>query len=328
MTRSAVVTVNYNSEKDTAVCMASLAQTDFPPLVALVDNGSKDQSIENLLPDYPWLKIIKSKTNLGFGRGNNLGIRWLLRNTNCEFIFLLNNDATVKPDTLRLLEDAMDSVNKAGMVAPRILLMENPDKLWYGGGSINWYRGTASVPGIPGPADSKTALSSRAVSFASGCAMLIRRTVLEQIGGFDPRLFMYEEDLEFCLRVNKAGRLIQYVPEAIVLHKLHGSHPYRKQKEKMIPARNPDNPDLAFFLNNMIRNRLLNMYVHARGLHALQFCVGFPIFFILDCIRYMTAHRIDAVRAMLRGIADFFKLRRLNYTNELEDSRTDDRPVE
>ncbi|MCK5230205.1 MAG: glycosyltransferase family 2 protein, partial [Desulfobulbaceae bacterium] len=291
---------------------------EVPPFLVVVDNGSGNQSIERHLPDYPSLKIIKSKSNLGFGRGNNLGIRWLLLNTDCEFIFLLNNDATVNPHTLQLLENAMDSLGKAGIIAPRILLKEDPLKLWFGGGTINWYRGTAKVPGVPGPGDSKTALTSRTISFASGCSMLIRRTTLEQIGGFDPRLFMYEEDLEFCLRAIKAGWLIQYVPEATVLHKLHGSHPYRKQREKMIPARSPDNPNLTFFLRNIIKNRLLNMYIHARGFHALQFCFGFPIYFVLDCIRYTAANRLDAVKAMTQAVADFVKLRRLKYTNELE----------
>lgn len=315
MSRTAVLTVHYNSIEDTKRCADSLSVLRDIPLLVVVDNSSQESNVENALVGYPNLEIIRSGENLGFGRGNNLGIRWILSNTDCEFIFLLNNDAIVKPDTIALLEEAMDAFPEAGIVSPRIVFMENPNLLWYGGGSINWYRGKGKVPGYLGPADTKSARTHREVTFISGCAMFIRRTVLEQVGGFDPRFFMYEEDLELCLRVQKAGWTLRYVPEGKVLHKVQGSQ--REKGNQFLPAEHPRNPNLPFFMYYMMKNELLNMNMHAKGMNALRFWLGFPLFMTIKCVRYALSGRWTAIGAMAKGIAAFLNSRNQVVVNEL-----------
>lgn len=326
MSRTAVVTVNYNSKSDTIACVKSLLRSTIVPPLIIIDNGSVEPFSKNDLPHCPNLHFLRSEENLGFARGNNLGIRWVLSNTHCEYIFLLNNDTKVRSDTIEILEQIMDQSPKTGITAPRILRMDNPKLLWFGGGTVNWYRGAGKPHGVPGPSDTSNALASRNITFASGCAMLVRRALFEEIGGFDKRFFLYEEDLEFCLRAIETGWTIRYVPEAVVLHRIHGSAGH--SGADALPAQHPGNPNLAFYMKNMITNRLLNMSIHAKGFHAFQFLIGFPLFFTFDCVRYFTSRRYDAIFAMLQGILEFIKIRRITFENELQQAGIDQRNKE
>ncbi len=307
MSRTSVVIVNYNGAADTAECLESLMKSQESTLLVVVDNASTTDGVEYAVAPYHDVKLICSPTNLGFGRGNNLGIGWALSHTGCEFIFLLNNDATVKPDTLIELQDVLDHHPEAGMAAPRIVMAEEPDILWYGGGEVDWRKGAARVPGYLEPANADTAMSARDVSFASGCAMLIRRSVLEQVGGFDPRFFMYEEDLDLCLRVQEWGWTIRYVPEAVVLHKVQGSQ--RKEGEGFLPIQHPRNPRLPFLMRHITKNRLLTMAAHARGSNAVRFWSFFPLFWTAKCLQFALHRRWDAIYAVARGVAEFWSAR-------------------
>lgn len=315
MTRTTVILVNFNNAGDTAKCIKSLLHSQVKPRLVIVDNASVEPGLEEALVSYPSAKVIYSHTNIGFGRGNNVGIVWALSNTECEFVFILNNDALVKPETISVLENALDTYPEVGIVCPRIVMMEDPNTLWYGGGEINWCKGSAQIPGYRGSADSKQALAARNVSFASGCAMLIRRTVLRRVGGFDPRFFMYEEDLELCLRVIAAGSRVRYVPEAIVMHKGQGSQ--RKDGQEFLPIQHPRNPRLPFFMYHVTKNKLLLMTTHAKGWRAVQFWSIFPIFWTIKCLQFFLYDRWDAVTAVIQGIKDFYHNRNKPFTCEL-----------
>jgi GT2 family glycosyltransferase len=314
-TRSVVVLVNYNGDEDTRRCAESLASSQPIPGLVVVDNASTSGNVEEAVAGYPGVEVLHSPRNLGIGRGNNLGIRRALSRSDCEFVFVLNNDTKLEPDTIAKLERALKDHPEAGMATPRILLMERPGILWYGGGEIDWRRGSVRVPGYLGPANVGSAFSPRDVGFASGCAMLVRRTVFDQIGGFDPRYFIYEEDVELCLRVREAGWTIRYVPEALVYHK--GQASGREKEEPFQPLTSPDNPRLAFNMFQVTKNRLLNMSSHARGAAGLQFLCFFPVFLLKKCAQFALHGRWDGVRAILKGIVAFLSDVRKPRVNEL-----------
>jgi len=315
MARTVVVLLNYNNATDTRCCLDSLLVLSEQVRIVLVDNASPDPGIDEVAAMAPGVTLLKSSTNMGFGRGNNLGIRWALANTDCEFVLVLNNDTMVDPDAIRTLEMAMDQNPGVGIVAPRILMMETPDSLWYGGGYIHWPKGSARVPGYRGPAESPIAMHERAVTFASGCAMLVRRTVLQAIGGFDPRYFMYEEDVELCLRTCAAGWEIRYIPRAVIWHRGQGSN--RKGKEKFLAIQDPRNPRLAFFSYHITKNKLLNMATHAKGINAFKFWLAYPVYLATTCARLTLHRRWDAIAATVRGIRDFNRERTSPFFNEL-----------
>ncbi len=316
MVRTAVVLLNFNNVADTRLCVNSLLALHEPVHIILVDNASSEQGIEEVAALASQVVLLKSDVNVGFGRGNNIGIRWALQNTSSEFIFVLNNDTTIEPDAIQRLEAFMDCHPNLGMAAPRILMMETSDTLWYGGGYVHWPKGSVRVPGYRGSASSQIAMTERDVSFASGCAMFIRRNVLEEIGGFDPRFFMYEEDVELCLRMSAAGWKIRYLPTAVIWHRCQGST--RTGEQKFLSIQDPKNPRLAFFTYHITRNKLLSMSAHAKGKNGLIFWSFFPFYLGLSCFRFAIHGRSDALIATFKGVYGFIKDKQSCFVNELE----------
>lgn len=296
--RTVVILVNYKGAQYTDACLCSLYASNAVPRVVVVDNTPDDPYLPDVIAKYPDVHLILAPENLGFGGGNNLGINWAMSQTDCEFIFIFNNDATVESDTITKLETALDTHFEAGMVTPRIVFMDKPDILWYGGGEVNWLRGAAITPGTLGASNTALALQERQVSFASGCAMLVRRKVMHQLGGFDERFFMYEEDLELCLRTLKLGWKIHYVPAALVHHKVQAS---LRGEQGFVGMLSPLNQNISFYAYHLTRNRLLNMRLHAKGFNRLIFIVGFSLLLIKKLLLFMLYQRWDGIAAIFRG---------------------------
>jgi GT2 family glycosyltransferase len=317
MSRTTVIIVNYNGIEDTLRCLGSLRHSQTPLRVVVVDNASTRAGIEEVERAFPEVTLLRSSCNLGFGRGNNLGLRWALANTACEYVLLLNNDALVEPGTIGTLEHTLDNSLETGLVTPRIVLADAPEALWYGGGFVDWRKGSARTPGYLGPADAPAARIGGPVTFASGCAMLIRRSVLEQVGGFDPRYFMYEEDVELGLRIQRAGWSLRYVPEAVALHRCQGSG--RDKGERLVDILSPDNPRLSFYAFHTTRNTLLTMYTHARGWNALQFAGVYPALFLRRMLRFGLRGRWDGVSALMSGVRAFWRDKGIPFKDELKD---------
>lgn len=298
--RTCVITVNYKNTEDTAACVASLQDSTVPVSIVVVDNTPHDPDLENALSPYADVMLIRAPENLGFGVGNNLGIKWVLKKTACEFVLILNNDATIKPNAIQQMEDAMDKHPEVGIIAARIVLLEDESILWYGGGEVDWRRGGGKVPGVLGPADAPLAMQARYVSFASGCAMMIRSEILRTYGGFDERFFMYEEDLEICLRIINNGWKILYEPLIVILHVGQGSL-RDKQGGKFMGAWEPENPNLPFYVYHILRNRLLTMNAYAFGKNRRMFQVYFPLFLMAKLFRFALHRRWSAIGAMFNG---------------------------
>lgn len=296
--RTCAITVNYKGAKDTAACIESLQQSSAPVSIVVVDNTPDDPELGEALSPYEGIKLIRANKNLGFGGGNNLGFEWALSQISCEFIFIFNNDALVQPDTIAKLEAAMDSHAEFGIVAPRIVYRDHPDLLWYGGGEVDWLRGAAITPGILGPCDAPLALEERKVSFASGCAMLVRRELMNQLGGFDERFFMYEEDVELCLRTHELGWKIHYLPSALVLHVVQASS---RGEQGFVGMLSPLNKNLSFYVYHLVRNRLINMRLHAKGKDKLVFLFGFSLLLTKRALMFAYYRRWDGLAAIIRG---------------------------
>lgn len=290
--------MNYKGAQDTAVCLRSLYASDIVPRIVVVDNTPNDPDLADVIAEYPEVHLIRAAENLGFGRGNNLGITWALAESDCEFIFIFNNDATVEHDTIARLEAVLDAHPEAGMVTPRVVFMDKPDVLWYGGGEISWWRGGGLVPGIFGESNAPLAMKAREVSFASGCSMLLRRELMQLLVGFDERFFMYEEDLELCLRSQELGWKIRYEPSALVLHKVQASS---RGDQGYVGMLSPDNRNLTFYVYHVMRNRLLNMRLHAKGRNKLIYIIGFPMFTLKKFAEYTLHKRWDGLAAIFRG---------------------------
>ena len=300
-----IILVNYNNHDDTLKCLESIELAGFGAMVVVVDNNSTLPGVDEIKARYPKTILIKNDENIGFGRANNIGIDWALKNTNCEYVFILNNDTTINRNTISILEEALSINENIAIAAPKIVMMDDPNLLWYGGGEINWKKCSATIPGYMGTSHCEEANSSRFVTFASGCAILIKRSILEKFGGFDKRFFMYVEDIELCIRIIKNKYHIAYKHEAVVSHKGQGS---QRNSEKFISIEHPKNPNLSFFVYHLTKNRLLTISQHASITEAIKFWTFYPFFLFAKSVQYSINGRIDAIKAISKGLFDAFKV--------------------
>lgn len=233
-----VVIVDYNGEKDTRECLLSLKEIrseSFTFSVVVVDNGSKE--VLNIPPEKmpKDTAIVRSDANLGFTNGNNLGISYAIEHHNPDFILLLNNDTLVDPHFLEEMLACTKKGEHVGMVTPKIYFspgreyhkesyseQERGTVLWYGGGSIDWANLDAFHRGVD-EIDRGQFDAQQESDFATGCCVLVPRPVLEKIGKFNQKYFLYLEDVDLSIRVKEIGQKILFCPAAKVWHKNAGS---------------------------------------------------------------------------------------------------------
>ena len=310
MQRTIVICVNYRGANDTIACVKSLLLSAVPVQIVVVDTTPDDLELEPGLAMAPNVVLLRASDNVGFGRGNNIGIEWVLKNSSCEYLFLLNNDTTIYPDSIECLENAMVAHPDVGILAPRIAYLDAPDTLWFGGGEIDWRRASAFTPGLNGNVQAPLAMTERDITFATGCALFIRRSAIEKLGGFDPRFFMYEEDTELCLRAKENNIRIRYIPKSLILHRVQGSSRGGGRVQESFWS--IESKNLPFYTFHVIRNRLLNVYLHARGRERIIAIMFFPLFLVRRAVPFLMGGRVDAVAGMFRGIFDFWKTRPIN----------------
>ena len=200
--------------------------------IAVLDNASDDGSVEALAARHPDVRLIAASERRGFGANHNA----VAGATESTYLFVFNPDAEVVAGTLDLLLDYLDEHDEIAAVAPALVA---PD----GRPQENAWR-LPSIPGVlmgaftlgrysPSVSNRRTAGS---VGWVSSCAMLLRRTSFERIGGFDERYFMYAEDMDLCRRLRDAALDVHYVPAARVVHRgqqATAAHPERRLVEQL-----------------------------------------------------------------------------------------------
>lgn len=218
--RVSIIVLNWNGLEETSSCLESLSKQDYPACsIVVVDNGSVDSSPGVIRERFPGITLIENGVNLGFTGGNNAGLRLALERS-ADYALLLNNDTEAAPDFLRLLVEAIEAEPKIGIAGPTIYYYEQPERIWSAGGAIDWRRGSTRMVGLNEQEAGQFGSQPREVDFVTGCALLARRSVLEQVGLLDERFFAYYEDTEWCVRARRAGFKIVHVPRAKLWHKI------------------------------------------------------------------------------------------------------------
>jgi len=185
--------------------------------VIVVDNGSRDGSVELLSEHLADLTLMCLSSNIGFGAACNRAIAHALQDEVCEYVFLVNNDAIVAPQAVSELVDAARAHPQVGILGAKVYCRDEPHKIWYAGARERW--GVLAAAGTGrGRVDRGQFDVLRRVDYVFGAAMFVRRAVFETSGVFDERFFLYLEDLDFCLRARSAGFSLLFVPQAHVWH--------------------------------------------------------------------------------------------------------------
>jgi hypothetical protein len=291
MRRVMIIVLNWNGLADTLACLASLARLDYRVHeVVVVDNGSTDDSVSAIRASYPQVTLIETGENLGYVGGNNVGLEHA-RAMGADFALLLNNDTEVAPDFLGLLVEAAEADSAIGIVGPTIYYFDRPNVVWSAGGAIDWGRGRTRMIGLDEVDHGQFGHAVRPVDFVTGCALLIKMSVVDQVGMLDPRFFAYYEEAEWCVRVARAGFRILHVPQAKIWHKIS-------------PDAREASPQVHYY---MIRNRLLLLKLSKMGvgpwISALLLDYGRTL--VSWTLRPKWRSKSRQRRAMLQAIRDY-----------------------
>jgi GT2 family glycosyltransferase len=221
-----ILIVSFNTQRVLRECLESIEResSGLNVEISIVDNDSSDGSPEMIAKDFPAVHLVRSKVNLGFGAANNAALEGMRG----RYIVLLNSDAFLCPDSLRLAVQHMDANPRAGLGGGKLV-----------GRDFSWQPSARMFPSIMTDFYVMTGLASRfpqsrifgsfdrtwadqsvasEVDWVPGAFSIIRAEVIEQVGFFDPAFFLYSEEVDLCRRIKAAGWQIWYWPDISIIH--------------------------------------------------------------------------------------------------------------
>jgi GT2 family glycosyltransferase len=218
----AVVIVSFNTREDLLRCLGSLAVARVPMEVVVVDNASADASVEAVRREFPRVQVLENALNEGYSRANNRG--W--RATSAPLVLLLNSDSEVRAGTVETLVEILETRQAVGVVGPRTIDSDGVVQVSSGPNltPLAEWRQRRLVRGVEARDELILSEAARLYSaehepaWVSGSCLLTRREHLESVGGLDEAFFLYEEDVDLCVRIGRLGYRVLFTPAAEVLH--------------------------------------------------------------------------------------------------------------
>ena len=193
-----VIIVSYNFERWMEKCLGSLQQSAMPVDVVVIDNASSDNTVSRIRNEYPWVHLIANKDNLGFGKANNIGLSLAL-SLSYKAVFLLNQDAWIEADVIKLLHQVSEANPTYGILSPKHMTGKG-DNLDPG---FDHY--------IHQSALSATDNTPIATPFINAAIWYIPTAVLKEVGGFSPLFYHYGEDKDYVNRLHFHGYKVGYI---------------------------------------------------------------------------------------------------------------------
>jgi GT2 family glycosyltransferase len=280
-----IITLNWNQTDITCQFLQSTRQLNYRNYEILVcDMGSDQDPTEYILSqNYPNTKVLRSEKNLGFTGGNNLGIR----QANGDFIFIVNNDTEVTPDLLEVLIEPFYQDPSIGVTCPKIRFYYRPKVIQYAGfNPINIYTGrTASVGSLQ--IDNGQFDTPGYTHGAHGCAMMVKKEVIERVGMFSEKFFIYYEEWDWSTRIIRAGYKIYYQAKGLIYH-----------KESITMGKQS-----AIKVYYQTRNRILYMRRHTNFFQFVIFMTFFMLFTTPKAIfKYLFTKQFQHLKSFLKGV--------------------------
>lgn len=283
-----VIILNFNGSAYLGSCLSSVLKTYYPNFeIILVDNNSTDGSndIISKFSEVPNLTIVLNDHNVGPAEGYNIGSK----HAKGEYLAFLNNDIEVDPNWLSELVKVMENTPDAGAAGCKQLLLKNRSMMDDIGGYIDAY-GFVYQRCRHGEIDYGQYDDSIATVFRYGeTALIVRRNVFENIGGFDSKYFMWYEDNDLCWRIHLSGHKIISVPSAVIYHAVSGS-------VSKIPK------PQSFYLNE--RNRIITLI---KNYEYTSLFKTLPILLILEIgliILFLLKGKTDYAVSIIRALKD------------------------
>ena len=213
-----IIVVNFNGKELLKLCLTSLLTTNYPNFeVIVVDNASTDgsvESIQKLFGSCPYVRIVENRENSGHAEGCNIGARV----AKGRYLVFLDSDTELKAENwLWELVKVMESDESIGLAQAKVVLAEDKRRLDYVCVAIDALGTWAATYGLK---EDKLKENFEVLAASSGCC-IVRREVFNEVGGFDPDYFIYDDDTDLSLRARLLGCKILLVPSAVIVH--HGS---------------------------------------------------------------------------------------------------------
>ena len=291
-----IITINYNGLKDTCELIESLPADDKSLEVIIVDNASTQDEASEIERRFPHITVIRSDRNLGFAGGNNLGIKA----AHGKYLFFLNNDTLLEVRGKRLevrdlilpLINRLENDDKIGMVCPKIRFTWGYQPIQFAGytrlTSITLRNKTIGY----GEEDKGQYDTPHPTPYAHGAAMLVKREVIEKVGMMPECYFLYYEELDWSVMIQRAGYDIWYDPAFTVFH-----------KESQTTGQT--SPLKTFYIT---RNRLLFAQRNIQGgSKYLTYAYLVSVVAIRDMVKYTFTGKTDLAVAVIKGIWNFIK---------------------
>jgi GT2 family glycosyltransferase len=181
-----------------------------------LDNASSDGSADAIRADFPDALVVELSENLGYAGNNNVGIRVAL-GEGADWVLVLNEDVVLAPDAISQMVEVGANDEACGFVGPLVYHSNEPTKIQSAGGILG--RDWVSRHRGQNEADGGQFAVPQQAEWISGCAIMVRREVVEQVGMLDERFYYYWEETEWCLRARRAGWKVWVAPQAKVWHK-------------------------------------------------------------------------------------------------------------
>ncbi len=293
MSKLVVVIVAFESEAFLTRCLAALRKSTYRNFDVVVVDNSRHQGLFHSLPPeiQKEIRYDRPGRNLGFCEGNNFGAKIALE-LGATHLLLLNHDTEIASDCLEKMMACAEQDPRIGAVTCKILMFPDGSKTWYAGGKFSVWLGAGKNDGFLRD-DQAGDLETREVTYATGCCMLVPLDLFLRLGGLKNSMFMYLDDIEFCLRIRKTGFKIFYVPSTWLLHEL-GSGASLKQR-----------PD--YYLYFSIRNKPLvaNTVAYRYYLHAVTALVAFVKLIQFSVVPGIS-QRAPKLKAIFFGWVDSF----------------------
>jgi len=217
-----ILILNWNGQKVLLDCVQSILQSDYKKYcITIIDNGSIDSSLESITAlNSDIINFIKINQNVGYAKAYNYAFEKIINNKD-DFYFILNNDTVIESNTLSQLILALNKYGDNNIYGPKIINFFDRT-IWYAGGTLNPYTFSANNIGI-NKIDSITEYKIGKTDFVSGCALFIKKDILNKIGGFNKIYRFYYEDVDLCLKARSLNVNSFFVNNSVVKHKISHS---------------------------------------------------------------------------------------------------------
>jgi hypothetical protein len=211
-----ILVLNYNNIQDTLETLSSVYLLEYNNFnILLVDNGSDKEVVEEIRTRFPDIEILENGKNLGYAGGNNAGFRLIIER-GADYIYLLNNDLLVPPDSLDHLVPVMEKQKDCAACQPLVVYYGHPEKVWSAGSEL--YFGYPRLF-LKNSMKQQNGVITPPFGLV-GCAILFRASVLAEIGFFDESLFLMHEETDWCIRAKYCGYSLLVDTDTEVQHKI------------------------------------------------------------------------------------------------------------